>query len=220
MGLSYVTRENFPPLFDALARWRRSTLDQRAGGDALRAVSPPPPDIEVSDMADSEARMLHARTRSEPPTPAQAKQAAEEEKNEERKTTPQPPQKSSLSWMPWWRRARTQDLSSTRVLDKVRVLGFAMELPVTHVQSKDISSASLPLVAPTTEKVVKDHADTVPSTPTQRPVDAQVTPTKAQPQTPQKKVRYAKTLRLTSDQLVRVDSKPWRTFCNHLFRNR
>jgi phosphatidate phosphatase LPIN len=227
---------------DALVLWRNSSLQKRASGDTLRPVSPPPPLSETSvtdlqreeqqfidDRSTREDHKYHGRSKSEPPSELEKRQAAEDDKkatmdltghNQGQGSVKKP---TSSSWVQWWSRSRqTKVLASgnAQVLDPVRFLPPKDPFSLTvFPQARDSSTASLPLPPkqqpPLDEKSKASPSNLVktssaPSTPVQLAADApqlpeqETTPTRpaAPPAKPAPNKRFAKTLRLTSDQLV------------------
>lgn len=227
---------------DALVLWRYSSLQKRASGDVLRPVSPPPPLSETSvtdlqreeqqfidDRSSREDHKYHGRSKSEPPSEFEKRQAEEDDKkatmdstghNQGQGSVKKP---TSSSWVQWWSRSRqTKVLASgnAQVLDPVCFLPPKDPFSLTvFPQAHDSSTASLPLPPkqqpPLDEKSKALPSNFVktssaPSTPVQLAADGprlpeqETTPTRpaALPTKPAPNKRFAKTLRLTSDQLV------------------
>ena len=129
---------------DALVLWRHSALQKRASGDTLRPVSPPPPlsEASVTDLQRQEQQFIderstredhqyHGRSKSEPPSEIEKRQAEEDDKKAARDSTGQNQgqgavkKPTSSSWVQWWSRSRqTKALVSgnAQVLDPVRFL--------------------------------------------------------------------------------------------------
>ncbi|KAJ3511574.1 hypothetical protein NLJ89_g4023 [Agrocybe chaxingu] len=224
-GDQYITRSDGSPLMDALVHWRASTQKKRQSGDALRPVSPPPSgglDLSEHYTEDGPSKE-HGRSKSEPPSSTEIRKVEEQDSQEAAAATKEDAGKTegqtlslakkptSSSWVQWWSRSRKNDAASKA------------NLPLDP--KKDSSSASLPLpstqkpssnVIPSTEFV---RGSSEPSTPIQHPADVatvsgsrqDVTPTRP-PSTaseqPQSQKKFAKTLRLTSDQLRSLNLKP------------
>jgi phosphatidate phosphatase LPIN len=129
---------------DALVLWRSSMLQKRASGDTLRPVSPPPPlsETAVTDLQSQEQQLIdeqvaiedhksHGRSKSEPPTEFERRQAEEDDKeaaidskgdNQGQGAVKKP---TSSSWVQWWNRSRRTEVlvsGSAQVLDPVRFL--------------------------------------------------------------------------------------------------
>ncbi|PPQ74365.1 hypothetical protein CVT24_000659 [Panaeolus cyanescens] len=211
-GDQYITRHDGSPLLSALAQWRKATLKQPATSpphfaeDNGTHLTPSKPQVLSQDLS---GQKTHGRSKSEPPTAADLRRAEAEdnllEREEELRSgdkhsgkadeKPNKPTPASSSWMPWWGRNRRKDTSNNT------------HAHLNHL--KDPSSVSLPLehgkdgqrVVPT--DVTKGGS--APSTPVQRPTELpstmsekDTTPTRP-PAAKMKK--FAKTLRLSSDQL-------------------
>ncbi|CAA7260114.1 unnamed protein product [Cyclocybe aegerita] len=224
-GDQYITRSDGSPLMDALVHWRASTQKKRESGDALRPVSPPP--SGGSDLSEHYTEngpsKEHGRSKSEPPSAAEMRKVEEEDCQEaaaaakenagktEGQTSSPAKKPTSSSWVQWWSRSRKNDAASKAHL--------------SLDPKKDSSSASLPLpstqkpssnVIPSTEFV---RGSSEPSTPIQHPADVATVSGSKQDTTPtrppstaseqlQSQKKFAKTLRLTSDQLKSLKLKP------------
>ncbi|KAF9057891.1 Lipin/Ned1/Smp2-domain-containing protein [Panaeolus papilionaceus] len=210
-GDQYVTRHDGLPLLTALYKWRRNTLAQHTeryppfhsqDGEAHVTLS----DAQIPDLHEQKA---HGRSKSEPPSAVDIRRAEAEDILEERAEShvsgdrvnrpvddkPSKPTSTSSSWMPWWGRNRRKDASGK-----------------THShlnRHNDSSSVSLPLTHGNEEQRKEGtRAGSVPSTPVQRPADLpgavsqkEATPTQPPVARAPLRKKYAKTLRLTSDQL-------------------
>ncbi|KAF8914240.1 Lipin/Ned1/Smp2-domain-containing protein [Gymnopilus junonius] len=210
-GDQYITRKDGSPLMDALVHWRSSALKKRASGDALRPVSPPPPSqVKQQDGEEVETSHDFAESKSQPPSTADPRPAKEDEKKLAEATTTQqrqiPAKKpTSSSWVQWWSRSRSSEIPSSANNANGHVLD----------STKDSSSSSLPL--PPKDKShlneqPKNVSDSTPPTPLKRQIDhndSETTPTRppaSNVSIPAKK--FAKTLRLTSDQLKSLNLRP------------
>lgn len=128
----YVTRNDGSPLMDALAHWRQATLSERNTGYSVRhaspssledqpesvssstpasppvSASPSPPPTSNTTPSDTEEdkpnqNQMHSRSKSEPPD--QQKQQEDDRQvgmNAGKKPT-------SLSWVQWWSRSRRKE---------------------------------------------------------------------------------------------------------------
>ncbi|KAJ3569096.1 hypothetical protein NP233_g5276 [Leucocoprinus birnbaumii] len=205
----YLTRHDHPTLFTALGIWRSNTLYPRLERKSFE-----------EDESPNEAR--HARSKSEPPTPEQ-KAAIEAELAKREDESEQKP--ASVSWTQWWNRSRRGDLEAGEGVP-------AGERPVLRPAASAPQPARAPS-APTSssrlilddevlrdlavEKVAKMESATAPALPSTpgevltkvdelRPTSP-LRPSEAQLEKKPLK-RFAKTLRLTSDQLKVLDLKP------------
>jgi len=126
---------------DALILWRSLALQKRASGDALRPVSPPPSlsETTVTDLQLQEQQLIdeqpriedrksHGRSKSEPPTEFERRQAEEDDKKaaidstgdiQGQGTVKKP---TSSSWVQWWNRSRRTEVGNAPVLGPVRFL--------------------------------------------------------------------------------------------------
>ncbi|KAF7332372.1 Nuclear elongation and deformation protein 1 [Mycena kentingensis (nom. inval.)] len=180
----YITRLDGSPLMDALVLWRNALLKQTQAGIPLRPTSP-----EASETDDSmpstptdeeaEAERRHQRAKSEPPVEALPK---------ERPT--------SSSWVQWWNRSKRESVPPK---DDRPPLPWTASAPMPQDSPLPVSKRASTDIPPA------DSAP-APSTPVQRPVDT--TPTKStQTVTERMGRKFAKTLRLTSDQLKSLNLK-------------
>lgn len=106
----FITRNDSPPLMDALAQWRNTALRRRAAGQPLRPVSPFSEDsLPTSPASGASPDLLgysektHMRAKSEPP------EQAFQDENEGHKA-PNENQKSSYSWVPWFRSGKKKEV--------------------------------------------------------------------------------------------------------------
>ncbi|KAF8213909.1 Lipin/Ned1/Smp2-domain-containing protein [Mycena galopus ATCC 62051] len=180
-GDQYITRSDGSPLMDALVLWRDALVKQATDGIPLRPTSP------VSSVPDSPVEeegpeQIRDRAKSEPP---------------ESPTVAGKP--TSSSWVQWWSRSNSNQKSTPARNSKDERPPLPWTSSAPHTDSK---TTSLP------KRLLSDipPADSAPapSTPVQRPVE--VTP-KPSPESTGKR-KFAKTLRLTSDQLKSLNLKP------------
>ena len=106
----FITRDDSPSLMDALAQWRNTALRRRAAGQPLRPVSPfsedslpTSPASEASPDSLGYSEKMHMRAKSEPP-----EQGFQGE--DEGRKPPNENQKSSYSWVPWFRSSKKKDV--------------------------------------------------------------------------------------------------------------
>ncbi|KXN92326.1 Nuclear elongation and deformation protein 1 [Leucoagaricus sp. SymC.cos] len=195
MDGQYLTRHDHPALFHALAIWRTNTLDLKAE--------------RSSSLQETTNEARHARSKSLPPTPEQkvmAEAALDKAEVSEKKPS---------SW--WWSRSRPRDLEA----DGIIPAGERSALrPVSSAPSPPVTAAVQPPSAPildddvlkdlSVEKVVQRELETAPALQTSfgasRPASPPV-PTEGE-QKPKPPRKFAKTLRLTSDQLKSLGLKP------------
>lgn len=120
----YITLHDNPSLFDALASWRKNTLQSQSE------------EIQVEDE-ESANEMRHARSKSEPPAPEQEVRTATERLEGEATRKP-----GSLSWVQWWSRTRQRDTGAGLPVP----LG---ERPVLRpIASEPLSVGAVRLVSP------------------------------------------------------------------------
>ncbi|KAH9482509.1 Nuclear elongation and deformation protein 1 [Psilocybe cubensis] len=211
----YITRSDGSPLMDSLIIWRSSVIRKRESGDSLRPVSPPPPPAETSVVSEDELsyepseQKSHGRAKSESPSAADIRQQDEkaEPASQGQGSAPKP---TSSSWVQWWNRSRRKDASDAK--------GYSNVLNPKN----DTSTSSLPLPASNTflkdnrksiseDVVTKSSAASafMQQTPdgglrpshAKSPSDAASVHSSSPPNPPIPSKRFAKTLRLTSDQL-------------------
>ena len=170
----YITRQDGSPLMDALVLWRQAALDQGGAPQASSRAASPTPYSDTDDNA-----LSGDESRPERPALGRSSTVGDEGKA----STPKP---SSSSWIRWWSR-RTAD--STNGRPELRPANSAPSEGEQRNAALLARAATLP----------PDSAPALPSTPSSlgRPAQA---PAPAGATEPVK--RYAKTLRLTSDQLV------------------
>ncbi|KAJ7639201.1 LNS2-domain-containing protein [Roridomyces roridus] len=184
-GDHYITRSDGSPLMNALVLWRNALIQQTKNGIPLRPTSPStsessetPPDTPT-DSDDYIQRQMHNRSKSEPP-----------EQIPKRKPT-------SSSWVQWWSRSKSTSnaISPSQESDRPHLPWSASEPNNTDKKTPRRPTAAVPPA---------DSAP-APSTPIQRPVEP-IRPPNLSP--PGKGKKFAKTLRLTSDQLKSLNLKP------------
>ncbi|KAE9409869.1 LNS2-domain-containing protein [Gymnopus androsaceus JB14] len=198
----YISQRDSSPLMNALGIWRYSYIKRKGKRASTRPVSPvsalseeeQEEDIYVNDpLSDSESKKITMeRSKSEPP------QETKELSSSAGLKSPPP---TSSSWVQWWRRSRRNDVSAT-----TDSMGTRPELKETF--SAPSVGAIQSLEAPTPPAASRQgSAPALPSTPVQRPLnEREITPKAHSP--PGSPKKYAKTLRLTSDQLKSLNLKP------------
>ncbi|KAF7352457.1 Nuclear elongation and deformation protein 1 [Mycena venus] len=179
-GDQYITRSDGSPLMDALVLWRDALVKQTTEGIPLRPTSPASsaPDTPV-DEDEPEPRRID-RAKSEPPEPAP--------------TTGKP---TSSSWVQWWSRSKQKPTPTGK--DERPPLPWTASAP-------DASDTKLTPQKRVLSEIPPADSAPSPSTPVQRPT--QVPPPKPLPVEGTGKRKFAKTLRLTSDQLKSLNLKP------------
>ncbi|KAJ6539705.1 Lipin/Ned1/Smp2-domain-containing protein [Mycena capillaripes] len=181
-GDHYITRTDGSPLMDALVLWRDALVKQSTDGIPLRPTSP------ASDEED---------TKSVPGTPTDE----EEPQRRFERSKSEPPEAAptgkptSSSWVQWWSRSK-RDAAPTTKDDRP-------PLPWTASEPNG-SETKLLAVKRTSSDIPPADSAPSPSTPVQRPAQA---PPKPSPEGSGKR-KFAKTLRLTSDQLKSLNLKP------------
>ncbi|TFK43792.1 Lipin/Ned1/Smp2-domain-containing protein [Crucibulum laeve] len=191
-GEQYITRNDGSPLMSALVHWRQSALQDRENGIPSRPVSPLPSDEEMPNTAS---------TVSQPDSASREEfkaQPVEEESTAGKKPT-------SSSWSQWWSRSRRKDVEAAKGKGDRPGLRGAASAPLTS--ETIIGSKPQAAKSQSYEKVMKESESApTPSTPVQQPTDGN--PTQDEPTTPLPIKKFAKTLRLTSDQLKALNLKP------------
>ncbi|GLB34082.1 putative LNS2 [Lyophyllum shimeji] len=206
-GNQYVARSDGSPLMRSLVVWRSATLRQKAQEAPSRPPSPlsdeepegvRPRSPPLSDEQQPEERHHH-RSKSEPPEKPQGKP-------------------TSSSWVQWWSRSGRKKKDA----EKEEIDAAAPSAKNERPGLRGTASAppdgvpSPPTVAFDPKKIARDippseSAPAYPSTPVQAPVEAPVKATPAAAHThpaPAVSRKFAKTLRLTSDQLKSLNLKP------------
>lgn len=184
----YITRTDGSPLMASLIHWRDAAIRHRTERlSSSRPESPPTSDDEHSPDTTNPTspETLHFRSKSEPPE----KQAQQDTTVVARGSGGKP---TSLSWAQWWSRSRRKDTEGAVGKGDRPSMRGAAPAPLTGGQKLIAKAQSESRVT------VKESgtAPALPSTPVQGPV---VAPSAAGSGAARK---YAKTLRLTSDQLV------------------
>ncbi|KAJ2931724.1 hypothetical protein H1R20_g5333, partial [Candolleomyces eurysporus] len=194
-GDHFITRADCPPLVDSLLHWRDAALQRKAAGKPLRPLSPSSdessptsPVSETSTPATPEKSSLtHMRAKSEPP-----EQAFQEEV--EKPELPSGNQKP-LSWVQWWSRGKKRPQAIEPPASSM------VPTPQKEVPSAgDAASPSGDAVTAAVENALVHEVQRPPQTPG-------ADQTQTQPPS-SKRTRYAKTLRLTSDQLKALNLQP------------
>lgn len=186
-GGQYITREDGSPLMDALRLWV-----ENAPKEPSRAMSEPPPAItEARDqrVEQREEEMVSSADEREPVSSGderEMKRADSEPPEAHRKPT-------SSSWVRWWIRSR--DITEA-------------DRPPLRVSNTSPMESPLPKHVPIVARhmIFPQSVSAPPATPApgimeplSKALEAKITRTRK---------RYAKTLRLTSDQLKSLDLKP------------
>ncbi|KAJ7167559.1 nuclear elongation and deformation protein 1 [Mycena filopes] len=188
-GDQYITRSDGSPLMAALVLWRDALVKQATQGIPIRPTSPMSdeedaaksvPDTPTEDESDPHLR--YGRSKSEPPEAAL---------NGGKPT--------SSSWVQWWSRSKRGPTPTTK--DDRPPLPWTASAPGPSDSKQPIPKRA------STEIPPADSAP-APSTPVQRP--AQPQPPIQLPESTEStgKRKFAKTLRLTSDQLKSLNLKP------------
>ncbi|KAJ6572586.1 Lipin/Ned1/Smp2-domain-containing protein [Mycena sp. CBHHK59/15] len=183
-GDQYIARRDGSPLMDALVLWRDTLIRQRSDGIPLRPTSPASDEEDAKVPPDTPTeedpeRQNHNRSKSEPPELA---------------TNGKP---TSSSWVQWWSRSRRGKTEGAAGKDERPPLPWMASAP----NSSD--AKQLPPKRSTTDVRPADSAP-VPSTPVQRPSSP---PAQPSPKGTGRR-KFAKTLRLTSEQLKSLNLKP------------
>ncbi|KAF8806324.1 LNS2-domain-containing protein [Phlegmacium glaucopus] len=213
----YITRDDGSPLMDALVHWRATTLEKRASEGFLELASsllPPPATQRPQQREPIVDQQAHIRSQSSPPSVTDL----EEDKTEAMTTaggkengavslgtnmTGGAKKPTSSSWVQWWSRSRKKDLEDTNAKDTTKNVE-----KVNGVLNTNIEGSSSPLPPKSTIKEsVPSNPPRYPVRPTTKVSDQDTTAMRhALSATTAKK--FAKTLRLTSDQLKTLDLRP------------
>ncbi|KAI0796995.1 Lipin/Ned1/Smp2-domain-containing protein [Abortiporus biennis] len=180
-GDQYITRRDGSPLIDAIALWREGALRSKS---ANQLISSRP----VSPAASDRVRRAQSVDSNEPLSG-----------DESTPTKAQPEKKpSSSSWVRWWSRSRKESESSRPDLRPTNSAPSTVPnrpddllLPVPRPPRPSESTPTLPVEAR------GRSTELSPVSSSEKPVEKR-----------KYRKRYAKTLRLTSDQLKSLDLKP------------
>ncbi|KAF8897778.1 Lipin/Ned1/Smp2-domain-containing protein [Infundibulicybe gibba] len=188
-GERYITRGDGSPLMDALVVWR--DLATRRMTEERGKIRPSSPlSDEEPPSAQPDERQTHNRSKSEPPEKMLTNN------NSSGKPT-------SLSWVQWWSRSRRNNSDAAKTKSDRPGLRGTASAPLTgNSTPREIASAERRVMK---EILPAESAPALPSTPIQKPVDLHHTPPR---DALSAKRRFAKTLRLTSDQLKSLNLKP------------
>ncbi|KAG5639717.1 hypothetical protein H0H81_005900 [Sphagnurus paluster] len=198
----YITRNDGSPLMNALLIWRDAALQFKAQQPPSHPTSPlsdeesnnvqspsPPPssDEQPDEQPDVQEDRLHHRSKSEPPEKPQGKP-------------------SSSSWSQWWSRSSRKSNDVEKQDPAAPVLQTERPALRGTTSAPLGNGAPLPVANKRASKEIppSESAPAYPSTPVQAPVNA--TTTAPAPASSERR-RYAKTLRLTSDQLKALNLK-------------
>ncbi|KAF9567364.1 LNS2-domain-containing protein [Agrocybe pediades] len=200
----YITRDDGSPLMHALTDWRSAAIKKQASGEEVRPVSPSPVSPESAERNFDDEKMtwelpeqkMHGRSKSEPPSDAEKQTAEAADKALElSSSTESPPsiakKPTSSSWVQWWSRSRRTEEKK--------------EGQSQPTENHSVSSVAFPSSdAPTTP--VPRNAELPRSASDSK---QEITPTRSNTmdKTPKRTKRYAKTLRLTSEQLSSLNLK-------------
>ncbi|KAJ7126377.1 nuclear elongation and deformation protein 1 [Mycena crocata] len=183
-GDQYITRSDGSPLMDALVLWRNALVQQTTNGIPLRPTSPASDEEDAKSVPDTptedeEQRQRYTRSKSEPP---------------EQATNGKP---TSSSWVQWWNRSKRGKTEGPTINDERPHLPWVSSAP-------NNSETKLPIPKRASSEIPPADSAPAPSTPIQRPTQA---PPQPSPEGTGKR-KFAKTLRLTSDQLKSLNLKP------------
>ncbi|KAI0677301.1 LNS2-domain-containing protein [Trametes maxima] len=182
-GDKYIRREDGSPLMDALVTWREFALRDKNSHLSSRPTSPSPvsEDEAIRSEGDEPASADRRPKRS---ITAIGNESAVDSANRA---------PTSSSWVRWWSRSRRADTTRPDI-------GHTASDPSAVVALK--TAKSFEEVTPVKRVLTSESAPPAPSTPE---TTSSNTPTQG---TPDSDKRFAKTLRLTSDQLKSLNLKP------------
>ncbi|KAJ3996940.1 nuclear elongation and deformation protein 1 [Lentinula boryana] len=202
----YISQRDGSPLMDALILWRDLYIRRKGKRISTRPISPssvspdedPEVTIPLSPFVDTEGRKLALeRSKSEPPEVIRDKDLTG--------GGAKPPPPTSSSWVQWWRRSRkATNVTSTTTTEGTPDKLARPELKEAFSAPNGVT-ATQPLSIPHDE-LVRGSAPALPSTPEQKPSTEHQPVSAVSPTSSPKK--YAKTLRLTSEQLKSLNLKP------------
>ncbi|KAJ7068630.1 LNS2-domain-containing protein [Mycena amicta] len=178
----YITRGDGSPLMDALVLWRNALVKQTSAGIPLRPTSP--------DGSEDDS--------STPGTPTDDEGEAEKRHQRAKSEPPEPAPKerpTSSSWVQWWSRSKRGNVPTK---DDRPPMPWTTSAPNTN-------DANLPIPKRVSTDVPPADSAPAPSTPVQRPTQV---PRKPHVDEDSGSRKFAKTLRLTSDQLKLLNLKP------------
>ncbi|KAG1735729.1 Lipin/Ned1/Smp2-domain-containing protein [Suillus paluster] len=190
-GGQYITREDGSPLMDALRLWV-----ENAPKEPSRAMSEPPPLMEEEPQS-----LMDEREEEEQVSSADEQEPVSSgDERELKRADSEPPESHrkpmSSSWARWWSRSRDITEADRPILRASNTLPLeSLQTPVSLVAHRTVfpQSASAPPATPEGGKAPEIIE------PLTKALEAKIARTQK---------RYAKTLRLTSDQLKSLDLKP------------
>ncbi|KAL4264491.1 lipin family protein [Pleurotus pulmonarius] len=213
-GDHYITQDDGSPLKDALSLWRQAALQESASRFPPRPISP----VSDEEEGDEDSARFSERT---PLTTSPERKHHDRAKSEPPETGLSPPtsrKPTSSSWVRWWSLSRTvtndpTPTSSHSGRPEIRESSSAPPEPEVH--SPPVSAGK-----PAKKILPAESAPALPSTPVQEPptdpflkaltpknlalADSAITSS----QSVNKRRKFVKTLRLTSDQLKSLELKP------------
>ncbi|KAJ4496837.1 Lipin/Ned1/Smp2-domain-containing protein [Lentinula lateritia] len=200
----FISQRDGSPLMDALAIWRDSYILRKGKRVSMRPISPTSAldedqegSAQISPVTDPEGKKLVLeRSKSEPP---------EEMKGPSLGGVKSPPPTSS-SWAQWWRRSR----KSTNVPSATNSEGSSDKIARPEMKEAFTAPSGVPVsklleVPVLRDELITGSAPALPSTPVHQ---SSTEPERTPAFTDSSSRKYAKTLRLTSDQLKSLNLKP------------
>ncbi|PCH40827.1 LNS2-domain-containing protein [Wolfiporia cocos MD-104 SS10] len=191
-GDMYITRVDGSPLMEALVLWREAALQGRLARSPSR--SPSPGTDYIARLKGIEEEERHSDDERRHPD-----RAATDMSDSTVKASEGPARPSSSSWVRWWSRSRRAETAQRPDLRPMNTAPSSVQRSRTEMLEKgplpvkrSSSVASAPVVprSPEPESPASDVSS-----------DEEKRPTRV-------RKRYAKTLRLTSEQLKSLDLKP------------
>ncbi|KAJ7766877.1 LNS2-domain-containing protein [Mycena metata] len=185
-GDQYITRSDGSPLMAALVLWRDALVKQTTQGIPLRPTSPASDEEDAKSVPDTptedeDPQRRYSRSKSEPPEPA---------------SNGKP---TSSSWVQWWSRSKRETPAAK---EDRPPLPWTISAPnATEPDHK------LPVRTRASTEIPPADSAPAPSTPLQRPTQPPPPLPLPLPESSGKR-KFAKTLRLTSDQLKSLNLKP------------
>ncbi|PFH51330.1 hypothetical protein AMATHDRAFT_59413 [Amanita thiersii Skay4041] len=192
----YITQNDGSPLMDALKQWRVIAVQHRQHmSSSLPTVA-----SGATLYPKEEARLAHVRSKSEPPEDTHTNVPESSPKVQER-VDGSHVKPSTLSWVQWWSRSRRGGAAAIGKDKKgpekdrpgLRETVSAPPAPVPIPPQVPLFTQEIPRSAPAAESVTSSKkTEAVQERPVAKPLNQK---------------RYAKTLRLTSDQLKALSLK-------------
>ena len=123
----YTTRKDNSPLINALEEWRASTLQHRERNDSTPSAA----SIGTNTLRPEEPRLVHARSKSEPPEEMRIDAVALAAESR-RDRVPMKPSKAPWSW---WSRSRKNSSNLESGMERPPLKGSVSAPPAVRTKS-------------------------------------------------------------------------------------